>query len=111
MTEMRSNWEDKPEQSADGMSTLWWPKTPAERICHLCRGARMHTQAEHDLVYPVDRQLFLDWEREQERRQAMSDEDLIRQLIADGMTEEEAADKFWEYAATGEGLVESLPRP
>lgn len=104
MTEMRANWE--PERGL-----LGWTRTPEERTCHLCRRGRMHTQAEHDLVYPVDQQTQLDWEREEEHRQAKADKELMARFMADGMTEEQAIDELWRWMAQGRGLVEQRPRP
>jgi hypothetical protein len=102
MTEMRGNWE--PDNHG-------WTHQPAERTCRYCRRSVMHTKAEHDLAYPVDRQALLDWEREENERQAKADNELLEQFIGDGMTEDEAADELWRWMAQGRGLVEQRPRP
>lgn len=104
MTEMRGNWE--PDRS-----TLGWVRMPAERTCRYCRRGVMHTKAEHDLVYPVDRQALLDWEREENERQVKADNELLERFIGDGMTEDDAVDELWRWMAQGRGLVESRPRP
>jgi len=102
MTEMRGNWE--PDNHG-------WTHQPAERTCRYCRRCLMHTKAEHGLVYPVDRQALLDWEREENQRQVKADDELLEQLIRDGMTEAEATDELWRWMAHGRGLVEPRPRP
>jgi hypothetical protein len=104
MTELRGNWE--PDRSI-----LGWTHLPAERTCHLCRRGVMHTKAEHDLVYPVDRQAELDWDRVETERQVKADNALLERFIADGMAEGEAADELWRWMAQGRGLVEPRPRP
>lgn len=104
MIEMRGNWE--PDRSI-----LGWTRMPAERTCRYCRRSIMHSKAEHDLVYPVDRQAELDWDRAETARQAAADERILAGLIASGMTEEQAADELWCMLTRGVGLVELRPRP
>ena len=104
MTEMRGNWE--PDR---GM--LGWTRAPEERTCRYCRRGLMHSQAEHDLVYPVDRATLIRWEREQADRQVEADNKILQGFIAQGMTEEEAADELYRWMGQGRGLVEPTPRP
>lgn len=99
MTEMRGNWE--PERSI-----LGWTRMPAERTCRYCRRSVMHTKAEHDLVYPVDRMAEIERDREETQRQVDADNKILSDLIAGGMTEEQALDELWQMINRGEGLVE-----
>jgi hypothetical protein len=104
MTEMRGNWEAERD-------VLGWTRMPAERTCRYCRRAVMHTQAEHDLVYPADRQAELHWDRVEMERQVDADNKLLERFVAQGMTEDEAVDELWGWMASGKGLVEPRPRP
>lgn len=100
--ELRGNWE--PERSI-----LGWIRYPAERTCRYCRRDLMHTKAEHDLLYPVDRAAQIAHDRAETERQVAADNQILRDLVAGGMTEEQAEDELWRMMCYGEGLVE--PRP
>jgi hypothetical protein len=104
MSESRGNWE--PERSM-----LGWTRTPAERICRYCRRSLMHTEAEHDLVYPIDRAAEIARDQQELDRQAEADTKLLERFIADGMTEGEAVDELMGWIGRGEGLIEPTPRP
>lgn len=102
--QLRGNWE--PERSI-----LGWIRYPAERICRWCRRDLMHTKAEHDLAYPVDRAARIAHDRAETERQVAADNQILRDLIAGGMTEEQADDELWRMMCYGEGLVEPRPQP
>lgn len=104
MTELRGNWE--PERSI-----LGWTRHPLERTCSLCRRNLKHTKAEHDLLYPVDREAQIAHDRVETLRQVEADNKILETLIAKGMTEEQAHDELWRMMGRGEGLVEPRPRP
>lgn len=101
--EVRGNWE--------GRDILGWERAPEERTCRWCRRDLMHTRAEHDLVDPTDREVMLAHDRAETERQVAADNKLLRDLIAGGMTEEEAEERLWQMMCRGEGLVEPRPRP
>jgi hypothetical protein len=102
--ELRGNWEDKPRPGADGSRSLWWPKTPEERTCPMCRRDLKHTETEHELLYPPAYTARRERERAEEQAQVARDSAYLHKLVEGGMTEDQAVDRWLAAITAGEDI-------